>query len=80
MRFKGNLTQVFGSQTPPTLQADPGYADDHGTDAGAARFLNQATFGASPTDVTYVKNNGYSAWIDTQFALPPSDLVPDVLG
>ncbi|MGZ5521551.1 MAG: DUF1800 family protein [Chthoniobacterales bacterium] len=77
--IKGDLTQVFGSQTPPTLQADPGYTDDHGTDAGAARFLNQATFGASPSDVTYVKANGYSAWIDNQFTLLSSDLVPDVL-
>ncbi len=77
--IRGNLTLVFGSQTPPTLQPDPGYADDHGTDAGAARFLNQATFGASPSDVAYVKTNSYSAWIDNQFTLPASDLVPDVL-
>ena len=77
--IRGNLTQVFGSQTPPTPQADPGYVDDHGTDAGAARFLNQATFGASPSDVANVKATGYSAWIDNQFALAPTDLVPDVL-
>ncbi len=49
------------------------------TDAGAARFLNQATFGASPSDVAYVKANGFAAWIDNQFTLPPSLLVPEVL-
>jgi len=31
--------------------ADPGFTDDSTTDAGAARFLNQAAYGASPTDL-----------------------------
>ncbi len=78
--IRGNLGLVFGSQTPPVAQADPGYnTGDYATDAGAARFLNQATFGASPTDVAFVKANGYSAWLDNQFPLAPSELVPDVL-
>ena len=78
--IRGNLGLVYGSQTAPVLQADPGYLPDFATDAGAARFLNQATFGASPADIAYVKANGYAAWIDNQFALtPPSRLVPDVL-
>ena len=32
--------------------ADPGYTDDSATDAGAARFLGQAAFGAAPADVS----------------------------
>ncbi len=86
--IRGNFTPVSGSQTAPTLQADPGYnTGDYATDAGAARFLNQATFGASSglppspglSDLAYVKQNGYSAWIDNQFTLSASHLVPDVL-
>ena len=45
--IRGFLTLVNGSQNPPTPVADPGYTDDHTTDAGAARFLNQAAYGAS---------------------------------
>ncbi len=78
--IRGNFGLVVGSQSPPTLEADPGYDPAAAsTDAGAARFLNQATFGASPADVAYVKANGYAAWLDNQFALPPSSLVPEVL-
>ena len=77
--IRGNFGLVFGSQSPPVLQPDPGYDPaDSMTDAGAARFLNQATFGASPTDIAYVKTNGYVAWIDNQFTLPSSRLVPDL--
>lgn len=40
------------------------------TDAQAARFLAQATFGARADDIAAVKTNGYAAWLDAQFALP----------
>ncbi|MDQ6656152.1 MAG: DUF1800 family protein, partial [Verrucomicrobiota bacterium] len=78
--IRGNFALVVGSQTPPVLQPDAGYNPaDSATDAGAARFLNQATFGASPADVVFVKANGYRAWLDNQFTLASSRLVPDVL-
>ena len=35
-------------------------------DADAARFLDQATFGATHADIEHVKNIGYSAWLDEQ--------------
>jgi uncharacterized protein (DUF1800 family) len=35
--------------------------------AEAARFLNQATFGATEADIDHVLAIGYSAWIDEQF-------------
>lgn len=77
--IRGNFSLVQGSQTAPVPQPDPGYnTNDYTTDAGAARFLNQATFGANPADVAYVKANGYSAWIDNQFAQPASHLLPDI--
>ncbi|MBI5693224.1 MAG: DUF1800 family protein [Verrucomicrobia bacterium] len=38
----------------------------------AARFLLQATFGATQADITTVIAKGYHAWINEQMALPPS--------
>jgi hypothetical protein len=78
--IRGNFALVQGSQTPPVPVPDPGYnPTSAGTDAGAARFLNQATFGATLADVAYVKANGFDAWINDQFSLPPSRLLPEVL-
>ncbi|NBD20441.1 DUF1800 family protein [Aquabacterium fontiphilum] len=39
-------------------------------DAEAHRFLVQATFGPTPSDIQRVKALGYSAWIDEQLARP----------
>ena len=36
----------------------------------AARFLTQATFGATAADIALVQRDGYAAWIDAQFAMP----------
>jgi uncharacterized protein (DUF1800 family) len=41
-------------------------------DAEAARFLNQATFGATPADIAAVRSLGYSGWIDQQFTISPT--------
>lgn len=40
------------------------------TPALAARFLNQATFGARQSEVTALVGGSYNAWIDAQFTLP----------
>jgi uncharacterized protein (DUF1800 family) len=74
----GHFFLVIGSQTPPTLVPDPGYLDDSATDAGAARFLNQASFGASPADMAQVESGGYPAWITSQMALPATHTLPIV--
>ena len=37
-------------------------------DAEAARFLNQATFGATRADIALVRSQGYAGWISQQFA------------
>ena len=76
--IRGFLAAVNGSQTAPAAVADPGYTNDSSTDAGAARFLNQAAFGAAPADMAYVKANGYPAWIGAQMALPAGHLVTNV--
>ncbi len=38
-------------------------------DAEAVRFLQQATFGATPADIARVKEVGYENWISEQFGL-----------
>lgn len=40
------------------------------TDAEAARFLNQATFGATAASISQVRSAGIPGWIDQQIALP----------
>jgi uncharacterized protein (DUF1800 family) len=72
----GNFFQINGSQTAPTPVPDPGFTDDSSTDAGAARFLNQAAFGASPADLAAVESEGYSTWINNQMAMPASHTLP----
>lgn len=39
-------------------------------DAEAARFLNQATFGATPASIASLRAQGTGGWIDAQAALP----------
>lgn len=58
--------------TPSTLSATQTslIADIPVSRVEAARFLNQATFGATGADIDLLMKIGYSAWIDQQFALP----------
>ena len=56
-----------GSAGTPTPSPPPPPAIG---DADASRFLAQAGFSASSADIATVKANGYSAWLDAQFALP----------
>lgn len=42
------------------------------SDAEAARFLNQATFGATPATITQVRGSGIEPWITQQANLPPT--------
>lgn len=41
-------------------------------DTAAARFLAQATFGPTLTDIARVRSIGERAWLDEQFAMPAS--------
>ncbi len=47
------------------------------TPGAAARFLDQATWGAAPADVAHLQQVGPIAWLKEQFAAPPSE-IPDV--
>ena len=46
------------------------------SDAEAARFLTQSTFGTRLTDIQRLRQIGYEAWLDEQFAAPASRQVP----
>src|SRR5436190_5307856 len=42
------------------------------SDAEAARFLAQATFGPTNADIAHLRAIGYAAWLDEQFAATPT--------
>jgi len=44
-------------------------------DADAARFLAQATFGPTDTEIAHLRAIGYQAWFDEQFAAAPSSIL-----
>lgn len=44
----------------------------------AARFLDQATFGATDGDIHHLSMIGYQAWLNEQFALPQTTMEPGV--
>jgi len=77
--ISGHFTPANGSQsfTPPP--PPPAWVDDSATTNGAVRFLTQATFGASPSDIAAVQSLGYAGWINNQFSLPVSHHLPIVL-
>jgi uncharacterized protein (DUF1800 family) len=57
-----------GSDEPPAPAPSP--APPSGTEA--ARFLAQASMGASRAQIERVQTLGYAGWLDEQFALPAS--------
>ncbi|UXI67225.1 DUF1800 domain-containing protein [Tahibacter amnicola] len=46
------------------------------TDAEAARFLTQASYGPTLADIQRLRQIGYNAWLDEQFAATPSYEAP----
>ncbi|HEX4068193.1 MAG TPA: DUF1800 family protein [Acidobacteriaceae bacterium] len=48
------------------------------TPEDASRFLEQATFGATDADIHTVSMIGFQAWLNQQFALPPTPQEPNV--
>ncbi len=76
----GTLGLTIGSQIAPVAPSYPAWSDNHATsDADNSRFLTQATFGPSPTDMASVKSTGYNAWITTQLGIAASHHTPYVL-
>ena len=62
------------SHLPETVMHDgfDGVSAGPANDADAARFLAQATFGPTDAEIANLRAIGYSAWIDAQFAAPPT--------
>ncbi len=78
--IRGNYTLANGTRTFTPPPAPPSFADDHTTDAGAVRFLTQATFGANIADIQALKAMiSYEAWIDDQFTKSSTQHLPEVL-
>jgi hypothetical protein len=77
--ISGHFTAANGSPTftPPPLP--PAWTDDHTSSNAAARFLLQATFGPTPTDIKSVRSMGYANWINNQFKLPVTGHLKTVL-
>ncbi len=46
------------------------------SDAQAARFLSQATFGATEAEITRLRAIGYNAWLNEQFEAPATEHLP----
>ena len=61
----GGGSDPVGVAPPP-----PAVVEKPATRSDAARFLTQATFGPTATDIDRVMAVGYAAWIDEQWALP----------
>ncbi len=76
----GTFGKISGSQTAPPSPAYPSWPDLHATsDAANSRFLTQATFGPSLSDMAGVKAIGYRPWIENQFNTPATKHVPYIL-
>src|SRR5205085_652159 len=58
-----------------TVTQPPGGGVSLGTpNLSAARFLEQAAYGPTPTELAHVNAIGFSAWLDEQFALPETPI------
>jgi uncharacterized protein (DUF1800 family) len=66
----GQFTLGTGSQTFSAPPAPPAISLASVSDADAPRFLTQATFGVTSSDITSLQSLGYSGWIAAQMALP----------
>jgi uncharacterized protein (DUF1800 family) len=72
------LASCQRSSSPQDAHSAPGQvkpaASASVTRYAAARFADQATFGATPELVAEIQAKGFSAWIDAEFAKPVSQL------
>lgn len=68
----GDETPTTAPSAPPSPSSPAPAPLPAPSDAQAARFLAMAGFAASASEVANVKAQGYSAWLEAQFALPRS--------
>ena len=72
--IRGHYRPIVGGQTFEPPPPPPAWNTNSVTAAEAARFLNQATYGATTQDIAVVQALGYEGWIDTQMAMAPTRL------
>ena len=72
-----SITACGGGSSPAPAPA-PAPPSAGPTADEAARFLTQATFGPTDSDIARVQSVGYAAWLDEQFALPATSHLPYV--
>ncbi len=72
-----SITACGGGSSPAPAPA-PAPPSAGPTADEAARFLTQATFGPTDSDIARVQSVGYAAWLDEQFAIPPTSHLPYV--
>jgi len=77
--IRGQFLQVTGSQTFTPPAAPPALPSGPPTQADAARFLQQATFGGTMEDVALVQAMGVDNWIQQQIDTAPSFVTPSML-
>ena len=66
----GQFISGTGSQTFSPPAAPPAVNLSSVSNADAPRFLTQATFGPTTTDIGTLQSEGYTTWIANQMALP----------
>jgi len=65
--LSGHFGGASGSSTFRTPAAPPAFDLATVSDADAARFLTQATFGPTMSEISRVKSQGYQRWLNDQF-------------
>jgi hypothetical protein len=69
----GNTAVTSPSATSPPVTTPPPSSSAVAVDAAdAARFLDQATFGVTASDMTHVQSIGFDAYINEQLAYAPT--------
>jgi hypothetical protein len=75
-----NLTVSNGPIVSPPFAVAIGVQSPQVSVSAARRFLEQAAFGATPTDAAHVQTIGFQAWIDEQLAMPVISTYNSVTG
>jgi uncharacterized protein (DUF1800 family) len=70
--IRGSFILASGSQTFVVPAAPPSIDLSVVTETDASRFLTQASFGPTKTDIDALKQKGYAAWLTEQIAKPVS--------
>jgi uncharacterized protein (DUF1800 family) len=68
--IRGHYGRSIGTANFAPPPDPPPWADDHNDANATARFLTQATFGPDAESIALVQRDGYSSFLDQQFAMP----------